>query len=431
MDALFLICLILAAIGLAQAGLMLVHAWEHRRFHGRRKVTPLTVNPNLRVALIAPCKGLDPELRANLLALFRQRHPNYQLCFVVESDSDPALPVIRDLADRNPQIPSRLVTAGVAGDCGQKVHNLMCASNAVLEDPLPPHILAFVDSDACPHPDWLARLVGRIAGGKHAVATGYRWYVPAQDTWSNRLLSAINNTVIAVMGPHGFNLMWGGAWAIRRETFTALGFPEAWRGTLSDDLIVSRLVHAERLRVGYEPHCLVKSSADFDGWKLCEFLRRQFVVARVYAPKWWHFAFWTGLVTNISLWGLVALTAWGLAAGAPRTALTAAAGAALIWALGAFRFHLAAIAVRPFIDVSDAQYDSVARLNFWGWPVVALTTWLGTAAAAWGRIIVWRGIRYRLDSPRHTAILNHPTSQPDATRHDERDSHARKTTRAA
>ena len=41
-----------------------------------------------------------------------------------------------------------------------------------------PDVLAFVDSDACPHVDWLGRLVERIASGKNAVATGYRWYVP-------------------------------------------------------------------------------------------------------------------------------------------------------------------------------------------------------------------------------------------------------------
>jgi hypothetical protein len=431
MDASLIICLVLTGIGLTQAGLMLLHAWEHRRFHQGRQASPLQTSDSMRVGLIAPCKGLDPDLRANLLALFRQRHSRYELCFVVESDSDPAVPVIRDLARENPSIPCRVVTAGLATDCGQKVHNLMCAANAVLEGASPPDILAFVDSDACPHAAWLGRLVAKLGNNKHAVATGYRWYVPADQNWANRLLSAINNTVVGVMGPHGFNLVWGGAWAIRREEFTKLGLPDAWRGTLSDDLIVSRLVHAARLRVGYEPHCLVKSTADFDGWKLCEFLRRQFVVARVYAPLWWHFAFWAGLVTNTCVWGLIGLAGCGLASGNLRTGLAALAGATLIWVLGALRFHLAAIAVRPFVDVTNAQYDSVARLNFWGWPIVALASWAGTASAAWGRTIGWRGIRYRLDSPRHTTILKHPAQAQAGMRHDERDSHARSKTRAA
>lgn len=426
MEAMFFTCLILVAVGLAQAGLMLVHAREHRRFHRRRWSNSVRPGVNLHVALIAPCKGLDPDLRDNLTALFRQRYAHYELWFAVENDADPAVPVIHELAGEHPQVRCRVVTAGLASDCGQKVHNLMCTARDVLAGDRQPDVLAFVDSDARPHADWLGRLVEKLALGKHAVATGYRWYVPQTDHWANRLIAAINHTVIGVMGPHGYNLVWGGAWAIHRKDFTKLGLPEAWRGTLSDDLVVSRLIHSAGLRVGYEPHCLVTSPADFDGRRLFEFLRRQFVVAKVYAPLWWHFAFWSGLVTNACLWGLAGLAVGGAAAGQVRTALTALAGGALIWVLGAFRWHLAALAIRPFVDVNDQIYDRVARLSFWGWPLVALASWLGTAAAAFGRTIVWRGIRYRLDSPRQTTI-----QERTGARHDERSSHARTTTRAA
>lgn len=425
MDAGLLISLILPAIGLVQAGLMLVHAWEHRRYHAGRRASRLKPDSGLSVALVAPCKGLDTDLRANLLALFRQWYPRYELCFVVESESDPAIPIIQKLARENPQIASRIVTAGLAHDCGQKVHNLMQAVHSILDDRKgPPDVLAFVDSDACPHTEWLARLVERLAGGKHAVATGYRWYLPATRGWANRLLSAINNTVIGVMGPHGFNLVWGGAWAIRTEEFKKLGLPDAWKGSLSDDLVVSRLVHDAGLRVAYEPNCLVKSTADFDWPKLGEFLRRQFVVVRVYAPLWWWFGFSTGFVTNLCFWGTLSL-ACSLAANNGPWAIPLAAG--LFWYLaGVVRSQMAARAIRPFVVVSNAEYQRVARMNVWGWPLVSLATWLGMAAGAMGRTIVWRGIRYRLDSATQTTI-----QENSADSKDERHSHARTTTRAA
>src|SRR5207237_9705107 len=85
----------------------------------------------LRVMLIAPCKVIDADLRSNLLSLFWQRYPTYELCFVVESESEPAVSLIRELQGENPQIPCQLVVAGIARDCGQKVHNLMCASRTV------------------------------------------------------------------------------------------------------------------------------------------------------------------------------------------------------------------------------------------------------------------------------------------------------------
>jgi hypothetical protein len=444
MDALFQAFLVMAGFAFCQVGLMLVHAWEQRRYYGRRWAKRLQADNGLRVALIAPCKGMDTDLRSNLLALFGQNHPNYEICFVVESESDPAISMIRELQSSHPRLASRLVIAGIAQDCGQKVHNLICATRAVLESsglaerppqpPLakggrsesatPPDVLAFVDSDACPHGDWLARLVERVSSGPYAVATGYRWYVPKTGNFANRLLSAINNTIIGLSGPYGFNLVWGGAWAIRTETFKTLRLPDAWEGSLSDDLVVSRLVRRAGLRVSFEPHCLVKSPAEFDWGRLGEFLRRQFLVVRTYAPGWWQFAFWAGLATNTCLWGMLGLSGyWGATQGPWSAAL---AGGLAYYLAGAIQADMTARAVRPFISVADKDYARVSRLNVWGWPLVSLAGWLGIASAAFGRTIVWRGITYRMESPNRTTIL-----EDSKAVHQERNAHARTTTRAA
>jgi len=475
MDAVVWLSLILPGIGLVQSALMLIHAWEHRRFHRSRRTNRIKAPAELSVALVAPCKGLDADLAANLQALFRQWYPRFELCFVVESENDAAIGVIRSVAREYPQIPHRIVTAGLARDCGQKVHNLMVAVDALLyanssgeRPPLPPlpkggsslpDVLAFVDSDACPHTEWLARLVERLVSGKHAVATGYRWYLPAErepeiarnnvnegvncnparpplpplpkggSSWANRLLSAINNTVIGVMGPHGFNLVWGGAWAIRTQDFKTLGLPAAWNGSLSDDLVVSRLVHEAGLKVGYEPNCLVKSTADFNWSRLAEFLRRQFVVVRVYAPLWWWFGFCTGLVTNVCFWGTPVL-ACILAANDGPWAVPAFGG--LLWYLeGIGRAQMTSRAVRPFVIVSKHEYRRVARVNVWGWPLVSLAAWLSIVSGAIGRAITWRGIRYRLDSPQKTTILGNSADAGNLANGEERDSHARTTTKAA
>ena len=491
MDAFWYGYLCIAAVGLIQSGLMLAHAWEHRRFYRRRWSKKLKADAGLSVTLIAPCKGRDTELHSNLLALFWQRYPRYEICFVIESENDPAAPVIRELAREHPQVPCRIVVAGLARDCGQKVHNLIYATREILESRQPgeitstlggepvsrqgegetrrqgeilatepptcspclpvslspclhptagailkrtstgnaasterPDVLAFVDADACPHVDWLSRLVDRLASGKHTVATGYRWYVPKTGAFANRFLSAINNIVIGLTGLHGFNLVWGGAWAIRTDRFEELGLPAAWAGSLSDDLVVSRLVHAAGLRVVFEPHCLVKSSADFNRWTLCEFLRRQFLVAKVYAPRWWHFALWTGLTTNVCLWGTLGAAFYFAVTGGP-WAVPLAAGF-LYYAAGVLQARLATRAVRPYIAVVDDDYNSVARVNVWGWPLVSLASWLAVASSALGRTIVWRGIGYRMNSPQSTTLVG-----PSVDFNRENNSHARATTRAA
>lgn len=400
MDALLAICLALCLSGLLQSGLMLLHAWEHRRYHHSRLTADRNPGPLPSVTLFVPCKGQDVGMEVNLRALFSQHYEPLELCFLVETERDGSVGAIRKLQAQYPAVASRLICTGIAENCGQKVHNLIRGTEA-----LPPgsQVLAFVDSDACPHPDWLAQLVERLQSGKFAVATGYRWYVPVRPTFANRMLSAINNTVVSVMGPHGFNLIWGGAWAIRAEVFTKMGLPAAWRGSLSDDLVVSRLVHQARLKVAYEPHCLVRSSADFTWAGLAEFLRRQYLVARVYAPTWWKFAALSAGLTNLVVWGLVILALWCGLAGGPWPLATL--GLLGCYFLTALRNAISARAVRPFVDVTDSVYVQVARINIWGWPLVSLIVGAGLAASAVGRTIVWRGIQYILVSPDETRIL--------------------------
>lgn len=392
----------LCVAGLMQSALMLLFGIEHWRYHRSRRLSRLSEGTRPRVLLFVPCKGVDAEMDVNLQALFEQDYGPLELCFIVESQGDPAVAVIERLRARYVGQSARVVVAGMATACGQKVHNLIAGTIATASSKA--DVFAFVDSDARPKPEALARLVSRLERGKIAISTGYRWYVPQEPTFANRLLSAINNTIVALLGSHGFNLVWGGAWAIRRETFARLGLPEAWRGSLSDDLVVSRLAHEARLIVAYEPHCLAHSPADF-GWRsLVEFLRRQYRVARVYAPRWWRSAVAFGTLTAVVATVLPTLVAWLAISGGPW--LPIACGTLAIYAVTACRMALAARAVKPFVTVSAAEFRSVAAINAWLWPLVSLFTWMALIASAAGRTIVWRGTTYVLESASCTRILN-------------------------
>lgn len=394
------VCLAVAW-ALLQGALMLLFAWENARFLSRRlsRVEPLATCPPVR--LIIPCRGVDPEMHANLRALVALDYPDLELCFVVESLADPA---VRTIDEARASCPHRvrLVEAGLAGACGQKVHNLMCATRLPREDR---EILAFVDSDARPHAGWLRALVGRLASGKAAVVTGYRWYDPSRGDVPSRCLSALNNTVLGVMGTHHSNLVWGGSWATRCETFEQLGLPEAWQGSLSDDLIVSRLVREAGLKIAFEPHALVASPAQFNWAGTFEFARRQFLVVRNYVPRFWWFACVAGGLSVATFWGL-ALCAALPPAGVPRW--LPLAGCLGMYALGVLRWGVALAAVAPYFPRQATRFQQVAHWNSWGWPLVALATWLLVASAAVGKQITWRGITYSMDGPNATRVLARP-----------------------
>ena len=48
------------------------------------------------VSVIAPCRGLDDGLEQNLTALIEQDYPDYKVIFVVDDETDEAVPVISD-----------------------------------------------------------------------------------------------------------------------------------------------------------------------------------------------------------------------------------------------------------------------------------------------------------------------------------------------
>lgn len=437
--------LIVLTAGVLQAAAMCVQAWETRRFLRSRFRAKPACESLPKATLFIPCKGVDTDLPLQVERLFQQDYPQYRLVFIVESPYDPAVAVIDRVRTRQPHIDSRVVVAGRAVHCGQKVHNLRVGVAAITADPDPVpvapgriatlgaavpsatvnncseparEVFVFLDADACARADFLTRMIGRLTSSRARVVTGYRLYRPVSWTGPSLLLSACNNTILALMGCHRHNLVWGGAWATDRDTFAALGLPEAWDGSLSDDLIVSQQTAARDFPVAYEPHCVVDSSADISWFGLWEFMCRQYRILGVYRPRQWWGATAANLVSvAASFAALLALI--GLATNSPSPVLSftqvgftgsassfavAVSLALVLCGLHALRWALFAIGMRHFRAERGARFWSVLALNAFGWPLVNawhLATLLWSATS---RRIVWRGYRYTMFSSHHTQI---------------------------
>src|SRR6266545_438858 len=81
-------------------------------------------------SVIAPCRGLEDGLRENIAALVQQSYPHYEIIFVTDRADDPAVAVIKEIINTestSAPVSARIVIAGEAVDCGQKVHNLKAA----------------------------------------------------------------------------------------------------------------------------------------------------------------------------------------------------------------------------------------------------------------------------------------------------------------
>ncbi len=118
-----------------------------------------------RVAVLCPCKGIEPGLERNLLSLTEFVRQNYEIFIILASDSDPARSIVERLA-KSSRVKVHVVIAGSPSACSEKVNNLRVAV-----EQLPPEfeVLVFTDSDGRPGKSWLHHLVAplgdvRVAG---------------------------------------------------------------------------------------------------------------------------------------------------------------------------------------------------------------------------------------------------------------------------
>ncbi|HWA98790.1 MAG TPA: glycosyltransferase, partial [Pirellulales bacterium] len=349
--------------------LLCAQTWEHRRF-ARKRVTETSRPriPQVRVCVIVPCKGIDLDLAENLRALFVQRYDNYELRFVVESAEEPAAETIARLTEQFPDVDARILIAGIARHTGQKVHNLRLATRH-----LPPDIevLAFADSDARASSQWLVDLVERLERSGAGVATGYRWFVPRSGSLPNLLAYALNSSAAMYFGARRRHPIWGGSWAIRRETFERLQLREAWQGTLGDDVVATRVVHAAGLGVAFEPRCMIASPCDYSWSTLADFVRRQYVLTRLYLPRWWLLITLGQWLHNLAFWGAALLSVVGPMRG------VAAAWLAAIYSLHVGRGIVRARLAELYLPHHAAAFRAARWFDVLAGPLVGLVHFVG------------------------------------------------------
>lgn len=356
--------------------------------------------------IFAPCKGVDLDLKQNLQRLFDQDYEEYEITFIVQSRSDPARELIESVMAENRRIRSHLVIAGKADASGeekisgQKVHNLRMAT-----ENLSPEIdfLVFVDSDAQPRREWLRAIVGRLGKRQRqdmGAATGYRWMVPERATPANYLLYSINCGITTLLGPKSNYPVWGGSWAIRRETFEAIDLRGRWAGTLSDDLIATRVLGKQHRPVRFEPACLVTSPIDSNFRDTFSFLRRQYLIARFYTPAWWALALATMTVASL-IWpasvAMIGYALWNGATGFGHVLVWLPASVlASFYGLGVYRGRLRQSLIKLYFPHMQKQLRGARLFDIWAGPLASWVHWAALIAASQGRTITWRDITYRL-----------------------------------
>ena len=354
------------------------------------------------VSVIAPGRGLEQGLSENLSPLLTQDYPRYEVLFVFDALDDPAIKVV-DALTHTSAVATRIIISGPATDTGQKIHNLCVAVTGV--DP-ESEVLVFVDTDARPAQNWLTHLVAPLADETVGASTGYRWFIPSRGGLASRLRGVWNASIASALGSDtAKNFCWGGSTAIRRATFTRLDVGERWRGTVSDDFTITRVLKEAKLPIHFTPHCLVASVGDCDFSELLEFTTRQIKITRVYASNLWlPLLLGSALFALVFFGGIILLILQILKILSPSVVLPFAL--LFIFILGAtksfIRWRTVNIPLHQYR--SDLRRDLLAHIFLW--PLASLLYLYNAIVAGFSRRITWRGITYELKSPTEAVIIS-------------------------
>jgi cellulose synthase/poly-beta-1,6-N-acetylglucosamine synthase-like glycosyltransferase len=358
------------------------------------------------VSIIAPCRGLEDGLKENIAALFSQNYPAYAIIFVTDRADDPALGVVEEVREdplNDATYPiTRCVVAGPATDTGQKVHNLRVA---VLEVDPRSEVLVFVDTDGRPHSGWLRSLVAPLVDERLGASTGYRWFVPLKGGLASHLRSVWNGSIASALGERGDkNFSWGGSTAIRKSTFDELGIREHWRGSVSDDFTMTRVLQKAKLPIQFVPACLVASLDQCTVGELLEFTNRQLKITRVYASHLWKPVLIGSLLFCAVFFGGLALVIvrgiLGLSYIVPLVMVL------VIYALGAAKAYVRLRAVSVALVEYRKQLAKSWPAHLVLWPLTSAVFLINAILAACSRRIEWRGITYDLKSPTEAVIIS-------------------------
>jgi cellulose synthase/poly-beta-1,6-N-acetylglucosamine synthase-like glycosyltransferase len=328
--------------------------------------------------VIVPVKGEDEGLRENLAALAAQDYPDYELVIVARAASDIPPGVL-------PRRATIVLARGDNPHASEKVQNLSAAVRAAGKRA---QVFAFADSDGCVTARWLRALAMPLEEPDVGASTGFRWFAPQPAGFWPMLCSVWDAAVLECLSPDGAAFAWGGAMAIRKETFFEIGVLGAWKNAISDDYALSAAVRQARLRIAYAPGALAQSRQRLSAGQFLAWARRQLLLTRVHCPRlWWlalaaHLVYCGGMAASaaaciqghrLAVWALIAQLAPGMWKGLHRAIL---AKAALPEYAAWFKRHSWAHAVWT-------------PLATWLWLVVL-------CASAFGHTIRWRGKTYEL-----------------------------------
>lgn len=371
-----------------------------RLFH---KHVPPTNTAFPPAAIVLAIRGSDPSLDENVRALLRQNYPAYKLFVVVDHIEDPAWDIVGKIREEFPErmevrpLKTRLDT------CSLKCSAL---AQALTELDASYEVVAFVDGDVLVNDDWLRGLVGPLTEPGITVATGNRWYVPADASVGSMSRYFWNVGVVIQLWMH--RLVWPGSMALRKDAIEEMDLVSALRTSLFDGPTIVRQLRRHKMRAQFLPNVMIANREQISLQGFTSWVERQTIVVGSEKKRNWYLMALNALHICICVFIPPLAVLVGSTHDDPTLISWAMSVALMYW--GVMSLSVVAIerCVRAVLRTKHKWFGWRSFLSAApGLLLAHLVPVVALLRASIHRTVQWRGVTYEIRGPDDVRMLNY------------------------
>lgn len=234
----------------------LVYGFVSLYFISRAKEqTPVSLpidNNHPLVSILKPIKGIDDNLEDNLCSFFELDYPTYEIIFGVDSEDDPAIPIIKRVVNKYNHINSQLVISDRKSGLNPKVNNLINIYPYAKGQ-----LILISDSNTKCNKDFLINLIAHFNDDGLGMLTatirghGEKNIVSAME--NIHLNTFVAPSIFAASSLADIQITIGKAILIRREALDTIGGFYSLTNYLAEDFMMGKKVKEAGYKVMTSP----------------------------------------------------------------------------------------------------------------------------------------------------------------------------------
>jgi ceramide glucosyltransferase len=191
------------------------------------------------VSILKPLAGLDLDLESNLRTFFEQDYPSFEILFAVKHVNDPAATTVEKLRREYPHVPSQLLTTGEPPCPNAKVFSLDRMMAVAAND-----LLVMSDSDIRVSPILLRTIAAEFQDASLGIATCPYRAVAGSSLWSRLEATGMNTDFIAgilvARMLSGMKFAVGPTIVARKKVLSSIGGFDRLKDYLAEDFVMGK-----------------------------------------------------------------------------------------------------------------------------------------------------------------------------------------------